>query len=136
MNPERAEFGRALSLLAVALGFELDEPTIAVHWHALRSVPVEIRRQAFARASERRWFKFPQPAELKGLAADVVDEQRAVTARQARALMADCPDCQNSPGWRSDGRAVVRCACHVRAVALLAGQPATIARPALTEGME
>lgn len=129
----RADFGRSILLLATAMGFDLDDAILGVYWHALKNVPVDVRREAFARASMQKWFRFPQPADLLTLAAQVVEERRQRAAEQARMLMETC-GC--SPrGWREvecDGvTRLERCACHTRAVTLIAEAGDPIARPQL-----
>lgn len=108
---ERREFGRGLLLLATALDRELDEPQVALYWATLKRVPVEIRRLMLLRAAEQAWKRFPQPAELKALAADVASERRAAAAQRHLAL------CEHSGHWMEDehGR-MTRCPCWRRAM--------------------
>lgn len=125
---ERVDFGRGLLLLATALDRELDEPQIGVYWHALKAIPAEIRRETLARASEQKWFRFPQPGELKILAARVVDEKRAAAARLH---LADCP---HSGHWIEDARGLSRCSCWRRAMTAMSNVGARVALPAAAEG--
>lgn len=128
INGERVEFGRSILLLATALGFDLDEAVIGVYWHAMKKIPAEARRQAFADASEVKWFKFPKPAEMVELGARIVASRRQAAA--ARHLA----DCEHTGHFieNSLGR-MERCPCWTRAQQAMAdvGQP--IALPAHEE---
>lgn len=125
MTAERAAFARGLFLLATALDRELDEPQVAVYWHALKGVPAEIRRLTLARASEQTWRRFPQPGELKALAATVLQEQRQSAARRHLGL------CDHTGHWLEDesGR-LARCPCWRRAMTAMANVGAALALPA------
>lgn len=116
VNPERESFGNALLALATSLSFDLDCAVIAVYWHALKDVAPDVRSETMLRASGKSWFKFPQPAHLKDLAAGVIAErkQRAFKAM----LSEDCTVCQ---GTRWDTRTIdgverlQRCSCWTTA---------------------
>lgn len=121
------QFAQSLLVLATALSFELDDPTIRVYWHALKSVPSEVRRQALARASEMPWFKFPQPGELKKLATVVWNEQRSAAAQRHLA------DCSHSGHWIDLGRGMTRCPCWTRAMQAMQAVGEPVALPASHE---
>lgn len=125
-----------LHTLALALRQEVDVPQRTIYVRALRHVPADVIREAVVRLVRepgRRFF--PTVPEWLGACAAIIDERRQARARQARALMEDCPDCGGS-GWREVERGVVRCTCHRRAQELLAGVPAALPRPALVESTE
>jgi hypothetical protein len=107
---QRADFGKSLALLAVSLGFELDEPTIGVYWHTLRAIQPEIRREAFGQAAEQPWRRLPQPGELRALCAKVSRGKREAAAR---VFLADCP---HSGHWVDTPDGVQRCSCWTQAM--------------------
>lgn len=129
----RRQFRDELAQTAAACRHELVDEAIRVYWNALKAVPVEIRTLGLTRCLQTRPF-FPTVSEVLHACADVVDERRAVLAREAAAIREQCElrkqgACNGT--HRETHGGVVRCDCHIRSVALLeqAGQP--IARPAL-----
>lgn len=69
-------FARALMALATALGFDLDEAVVGVYWHALKDLPDDLRVETLLECGNRKWFKFPKPADVKELAAGLMDAKR------------------------------------------------------------
>lgn len=130
-SQHREDFSKSMALLAVSLGFELDEPTIGVYWHSLRMIPAEIRREAFHLAIDRKWFKFPQPGELKALAAEVVSKKRQAAAALH---LADCP--HGAAHWLEDdhGNVIGRCPCWKAAQMAMDAVGQAIALPAVAGG--
>ncbi len=112
MKSPKAQFGESILLLATALGFDLDEAVIGVYWHALKDVPSDLRVETLLEAANRKWFKFPTPADLKKIAAELIETRRKEAFRES--LPADCPDCGGSR-WRPvtiDGvERLERCGC-------------------------
>lgn len=87
----RVAFAEAIFALATALSFDLDEAVIGVYWHALKDVPDGLRADVLMEAGNRKWFKFPKPAELKTLAAEIVASRRDAAYRAS--LPATCGTC-------------------------------------------
>lgn len=115
------EFAHGLLVVAQALGFDLDSPTISVYWRVLEKIPREIRKIAFAEAIERQWFKMPQPAELKTVAIEIMMQKRVDAANR---IFEKCPH----PGhWLENAQGAVtgRCACWHKAQDAMAaiGEP-------------
>lgn len=124
---ERVNFGNSLLALATALGFDLDEAVIGVYWHALRDLPDALRVETLLEAGNRKWFKFPKPAELKTLAADLMAEKRAAAA----AIHLEGCD-HDSHFIEVDGRNK-RCPCWERAQLAMQAVGQAIALPASRE---
>lgn len=122
----RADFGKSLALLAVTLGFELDEPTIGVYWHRLRAIPPEIRREAFGIVADQPWRRLPQPGELKAACAGVMQAKR----KAAAAL--HLSGCEHSGHWIENGQGRhQRCPCWTRAMQAMDQVGQAIALPAV-----
>lgn len=100
INPDRESFGVALLALATALSFDLDQAVIGVYWNALKDLPNEVRTAAFLKASEQRWFKFPQPAQLRTIAAELLTERRKAAFYGMLPPGDTCPDCHGSR-WKT-----------------------------------
>lgn len=132
MSHQRTDFSKAMALLAVSLGFELDEPTIGVYWHALRMIPPDVRREAFAAAVDQKWYRLPQPGELKQLAHAVQQAKRSAAARR------HLQDCPHSGHWIQDARGNVagRCPCWKAATAAMEAVGQAVALPQYAGGDE
>lgn len=136
VNPDRESFGKSIFALATALGFDLDRAVISVYWHALRELPGEIRTAMFLKASEQRWFKFPQPAQLKTIASELVAERRKTAFWNSLPPGDTCPDCRGSR-WRSvvvnEVERLERCPCWQAALKAADRVGQAIALPASRE---
>lgn len=132
LNAEKARFAESLAALALSLGFELDEPQYEFYWRTLADVPEDIRSEAMFACTNRKWFKFPQPAEMKAVAADVVDHRRKDAFRKM--LASDCTVCHGSR-WAStivDGKeSLRRCQCWTVAMKAMKAVAEPIERPKL-----
>lgn len=127
---QRADFGKSLALLAVSLGFELDEPTIGVYWHRLRAIPAEIRREAFAIVADQPWRRLPQPGELKAACAGVMQAKRSAAARL---FLADCDHGSAHMVENAQGR-MEKCGCWKAAQLAMEQVGQAIALPAHGDG--
>lgn len=109
-TPDRVNFAKALFALATALSFDLDEPVVGVYWHAMKDLPDALRVETLLEAGNRKWFKFPKPAELKTLAAELMAEKR----KAAAAIHLE--SCTHSSQWTENEQGKqVRCPCWKRA---------------------
>lgn len=122
-----------LALLTASLRQEVDAFQVRAYLRGLKDLPADVITQAADRLSTeigRRFF--PTVPEWLTTCADIVDERRATAARQAFALLENCPDCHGS-GWaNAEGpNAVTRCRCHERARALVEAAGDAVQRPAL-----
>lgn len=123
VDPARLAFGQAIFALATALSFDLDEAVLGVYWHALKDVPNGLRADVLLEAGNRKWFKFPKPAELKELAAEMMAAKR----KAAAALHLE--GCEHSSHFiEIDGR-LQRCGCWTRAQRAMADVGQAIALP-------
>lgn len=127
---DRVDFARAMTVLATALQQELDEAVIGVYWNRLKDVPHALLMAAFGKALERRWFRLPQPAELKLIAAEIASERRQLAAAAA---LADCP---HSGHWLTNDRGDVtgRCGCWKAAQLAMEHAATAVVRPMLMSG--
>lgn len=91
--------------------------------------------EVLLRAGGRR-YKLTLPEWVEACAT-IVDERRATAARQAKALLEDCPDCGGCGWTNAEGpNSVLRCNCHTRARQLVeaAGEPVKrLALPPMSE---
>ena len=126
-STHRADFGKSMLLLAVSLGFELDEPMVGVYWHALRAIAPEIRREALTLASQQPWRRFPQPGDLRALASGVMKAKREAAARL------HLEGCTHAGHWIEDEQGARRCGCWVQAMAAMEAVGQAIALPERTE---
>lgn len=124
INPQEAAFGEALFAVATALSFDLDAPVIAVYWHAMKAVPHPLRVEAVNECANRTWFKFPKPAEIKAVAAELMAKKR----KAAAALHLDT--CEHSSHFIENERGQLeRCPCWKRAQEAMASVGQAIALP-------
>ena len=100
---------------------------------ALDDIPLDVL-SAGVQHLLRRVTWMPRPGELRAACCDIVEERRKNAGRRAKALMANCDQCEGI-GWRFDTVEGVeiarRCVCFERAGDIMRGVPEPIERPAL-----
>jgi hypothetical protein len=127
----REQFAHGMLLLATSLQQELDDAQLGVYWHHLKALPVDVRSEVMRKASGMKWFKFPQPGQLKELAAGILEERRKAAAAVHLA------DCTHSGRWiEGEDGTLQRCPCHARAMQAMADAGQPLALPSYTEPAE
>jgi hypothetical protein len=127
----REQFAHGMLLLATSLQQELDDAQLGVYWHHLKALPVDVRSEVMRKASGMKWFKFPQPGQLKELAAGILEERRKAAAAQHLA------DCTHSGRWiEGENGTLQRCPCHARAMQAMADAGQPVALPSYFDPME
>lgn len=129
-TPGRVAFAQAIFALATALSFDLDEAVISVYWHALKDVPDALRAETLMEAGNRKWFKFPKPAELKELAATLMAAKR----KAAAALHLE--GCDHSSHFIEIDGKNQRCPCWERAQLAMESVGQAIALPPARDDAE
>lgn len=135
---DRLEFAKFLQPLVIASRTKtFTKAEASVYLLTLRDVPREILALGVTRLIEQGVTWMPKPGDIKRACCDVVDERRALAARQAQALKQDCPDCHGS-GFRDvEGpNQVLPCSCHRRALELVNAAGQALPRPALPESTD
>lgn len=135
---DRALFAKFLAPLVVASrDRQFTKAEATTYMLTLADVPRDILALGVTQLVEQGVTWMPKPGDIKSACADIVDERRAAAARQAKALLEDCPDCHGS-GWADvEGpNAVKPCTCKARARQLMADLIAPIARPQIAERSE
>jgi predicted urease superfamily metal-dependent hydrolase len=134
----RQQFAKALDHLAAAYRHEMVDEAVAVYWHALKDIPLEIRAEGMSRCAATLKF-FPTVAELRTACCDVVDERRKRAAVTAKVIQEGCLVCLGT-GWQNvtvNGELkAARCDCFKRALKLVQDAGQAIQRPALVEHQE
>jgi hypothetical protein len=122
-----------LALLMASLRQQVDDFQVRAYLNGLKVVPAVVITEGAERLATQIGRKyFPTVPEWLTACADVVDERRKAAGQTAKALQADCPECQGS-GWaNAEGpNAVVKCRCIKRGLELIAAAGDPLKRPAL-----
>lgn len=64
----KQRFTWALTELALVLGEEVLDARFDAYWKLCCDLPIELLERAIEAAGRRKWYKFPQPAELREIA--------------------------------------------------------------------